>query len=221
MSMAFEQWNITQATNAGESAFVFYFSGENLSEQNGKVRQFANALVNNKPNWVIEIVPSFDSVMVCFNSLAIDQYSLFDFINRLSPSDVSETVGIHHCINVHYDRNNQYDLEQAATTLNMSPNDVVFAHTARHYTAYAVGFSPGFAYLGEINDAIQIPRLKTPRTKVPKGAVAIADSYTAVYPDESPGGWHLIGIIAEDQPSMLERDIKVGDTVAFVDYNCD
>ena len=112
-------------------------------------------------------------------------------------------------------------LADVAKSINRSINDVVSMHTASTYTAYAVGFLPGFTYLGDTHQSIQLPRLSKPRSKVPAGAVAIADSYTAVYPAESPGGWHLIGTLADNQSTMLELDIKAGDTVAFMDCDID
>jgi len=86
------------------------------------------------------------------------------------------------------------------------------------YRVYAIGFAPGFAYLGEVDARIAAPRLATPRKKVPKGAVAIADRQTAVYPAVSPGGWNLIGLCPVDmfnpnaKPTM---PVQVGDKVQF------
>lgn len=216
-----KRWGICDTKNAGESAVIFYFSGQTLSEQNHKVQYFSRALFSAKPEWIIEIVPAFDSIMVCFDCLRIDQYRLYEFIHSLPENKKNEVNGTHHCISVCYDRGNQFDLQNLSRALNCSINDIIRKHAKKLYTAYAVGFSPGFAYLGEIDNAIQVPRLKKPRIKVPKGAVAIADSYTAVYPEESPGGWHLIGLVSNEQPSMFERDIQVGDTVEFVDSSND
>ena len=83
---------------------------------------------------------------------------------------------------------------------------------------YAVGFAPGFAYLGEVDDRIATPRLSSPRLKVPKGAVAIADRQTAVYPSQSPGGWNIIGLCPVnifDAKSSIPMPISVGDSVKF------
>ena len=218
-SATFQNWHITHSVNCGESACMFYFDGENLQQQNSHGQRLTQALLSHKPDWITEIVPSFDSVMVCFNPLHKDHYQVFEFLSSLPVSAINDIQSVHHQINVIYDRFNQMDLATVARALECSVNDVIKYHSEKRYTAYAVGFSPGFAYLGQTNPLIHVPRIKKPRTKVPKGAVALADSYTAVYPDESPGGWNLIGMLAEHQPSMLERNIKVGDTVQFVDSN--
>jgi inhibitor of KinA len=71
--------------------------------------------------------------------------------------------------------------------------DVIRIHTERTYTIFMMGFTPGFPYMGKLDDVIVVPRLQTPRTLVPAGTVAIAGSQTGIYSIDSPGGWQLIG----------------------------
>ena len=110
------------------------------------------------------------------------------------------------------------DLEWLADDRSLGIDDVIALHSDATYFAYATGFAPGFCYLGSLPEALQTPRLDTPRATVPSGAVAIADAQTAVYPCESPGGWRLIGACPEPlfnlnntPPSLL----NVGATVRF------
>ena len=110
------------------------------------------------------------------------------------------------------------DLEWLADDRSLGVDDVIALHSDATYFAYATGFAPGFCYLGTLPEALQTPRLDTPRATVPSGAVAIADAQTAVYPCESPGGWRLIGACPEPlfnlnnaPPSLL----SVGTTVRF------
>jgi KipI family sensor histidine kinase inhibitor len=121
-----------------------------------------------------------------------------------------------HTIPVLYDG---VDLPVVAGQTGLAIDEVVARHTARTYTVYAVGFVPGFGYLGDLDPALVVPRRPTPRPRVPTGSVAIAGGHTAVYPLETPGGWHLIGRTsirmfdaAADPPARL----AVGDTVRFV-----
>jgi KipI family sensor histidine kinase inhibitor len=91
-------------------------------------------------------------------------------------------------------------------------------HTEQEYRVYAMGFAPGFAYLGELPEKLRLPRLDNPRTKIPAGSVAIAEAQTAVYPSESPGGWNIIGRTAEtlyDPQADSISPMKVGDRVQF------
>ena len=110
------------------------------------------------------------------------------------------------------------DLEWLADDRSLGVDEVIALHSDATYFAYATGFAPGFCYLGTLPEALQTPRLDTPRAAVPSGAVAIADAQTAVYPCESPGGWRLIGACPEPlfnlnntPPSLL----NVGATIRF------
>lgn len=85
------------------------------------------------------------------------------------------------------------DLEEVANRCGMSTADVVALHTGATYVVEFCGFSPGFAYLTGLSESLRLPRRSSPRPRVPAGSVAIAAGYSAVYPRESPGGWHLLG----------------------------
>ncbi|MFT6086392.1 MAG: inhibitor of KinA [Glaciecola sp.] len=118
------------------------------------------------------------------------------------------------------------DLSKVAKDKNISENVLINLHCANSYRVFATGFMPGFAYLGELPMELCQPRLSKPRLKVPKGAVAIADRQTAIYPDESPGGWHIIGYtplellfsttdVNTTKSRGLESLLKTGDSVEF------
>jgi KipI family sensor histidine kinase inhibitor len=85
------------------------------------------------------------------------------------------------------------DLESVALHLNLLVEDIIRIHSEKIYTVYMMGFTPGYPYMGKLDDALVMPRLETPRTRVPAGTVAIAGSQTGIYSIESPGGWNLIG----------------------------
>jgi inhibitor of KinA len=118
------------------------------------------------------------------------------------------------------------DLSKVAKDKNISEDRLITLHCANPYRVFATGFMPGFAYLGELPMELSQPRLSKPRLKVPKGAVAIADRQTAIYPDESPGGWHIIGYTPlkllfntananTTNSKGLESLLKTGDCVEF------
>ncbi|MBT5030789.1 MAG: 5-oxoprolinase subunit PxpB, partial [Proteobacteria bacterium] len=111
------------------------------------------------------------------------------------------------------------DIKAIAERVEITEVEVAELHQAQKYRVYAIGFAPGFAYLGEVDERIAAPRLATPRQKVPRGAVAIADRQTAVYPSESPGGWNLIGLcptLLFDPDAIPPMPVRVGDSVRFV-----
>jgi inhibitor of KinA len=111
------------------------------------------------------------------------------------------------------------DLDDVARLHDLRPEDVVELHAGAEYTAFFLGFAPGFAYLGPVPASIATPRLDVPRPRVPAGSVAIGGNQTAVYPTETPGGWRLIGR-TDLRPWDLTRDppalILPGDRVRFV-----
>ena len=123
---------------------------------------------------------------------------------------------------VYYAPESGEDLESLAASTGLSTDEVIAIHSEEEYRVYAIGFAPGFAYLGQVDERIAAPRLATPRQRVPRGAVAIADRQTAVYPAVSPGGWNLIGrcpvrmFDPEANPSM---PVAVGDRVRFEPVN--
>ncbi len=113
-----------------------------------------------------------------------------------------------HVVGVRYDGE---DLASCASALGLEVAAVVRIHASRVYEVKMIGFLPGFAYLGDLDPALVLPRRSTPRTRVPAGSVAIADAYTAVYPFASPGGWHLLGRAIDFVPFAMES----GDYVRF------
>lgn len=95
-----------------------------------------------------------------------------------------------HTIPVHYDGP---DLDHVARATGLSHDEIIRRHSAPEYLVYLLGFAPGFAYLGDLDPALVLPRRPSPRTRVPAGSVAIAGAQTAIYPLTTPGGWHLLG----------------------------
>jgi KipI family sensor histidine kinase inhibitor len=109
------------------------------------------------------------------------------------------------------------DLDDVARAAGLSVAQVCALHASATYTVETMGFSPGFAYLGGLPAALELPRRTTPRTRVPAGSLAIAGAQTAVYPFDSPGGWHLIGSVTSVR--MFGPDgplLELGDRVRFV-----
>lgn len=110
------------------------------------------------------------------------------------------------------------DLDEVAERTGLTREEVIRRHTAREYDVFLLGFAPGWAYLGELDPALHLPRRSTPRTRVPAGSVAIAGAQTGVYPIATPGGWHLLGTTTvalfdreRNPPSLL----RPGDRVRF------
>jgi KipI family sensor histidine kinase inhibitor len=122
-------------------------------------------------------------------------------------------------IPVRYGGDEGPDLSAVAERTGLTPAQVVELHSSVVYRAYMLGFAPGFAYLGELPAELEVPRLATPRQRVPAGSVAIAGRQTAVYPLRTPGGWNLIGrtdAVVWDVQRSPPALIGAGDYVRFV-----
>jgi KipI family sensor histidine kinase inhibitor len=179
-------------------------------------RAIALAAALKKRRDVRQAVAGHASVMVQFDPDQITHEALAAAIRRLaSKRPPMEEPGRLHRIPVVY---NGPDLEEVATRLGLSAQQVIELHARPIYRAFLVGFVPGWAYLGPLPDELALPRRPVPRTHVPAGSVAIAGHQTGVYPLASPGGWHLIGTTSvrlflpdSDPPSLF----RAGDRVKF------
>ena len=141
---------------------------------------------------VVDLVPAARTVLVvCDGSTPLA--SVRERLARVVPRAVDERdvpTGPAVEVPVTYDGE---DLEEVAALAGLSPDEVVARHAASAFVAAFGGFAPGFAYLVGLDPALHVPRLASPRTRVPAGSVAIADEWSAVYPRSSPGGWRLLG----------------------------
>ena len=145
---------------------------------------------------VRDVVPGYCSVGVHFDPLRTDLAGLEQAIEREGREDESPAepkLARVHDIPVTYGGVGGPDLISAAAMADCTPAELIERHAARTYRVYMLGFVPGFAYLGRVDQTIAVPRHRVPRERVPAGSVGIAGEQTGVYPIESPGGWQLIG----------------------------
>jgi len=170
--------------------------------------------------WLRGAVPGLSSVLVEFDPLAVEiaavERQLLTALGSL-PS-VAPTPGRHRTIPVAYGGDSGPDLEEVAKLSGRSADEVVRLHAASELRVLFDGFAPGFAYLGDLPDELRVPRLTTPRTRTPRGSVAIAGAMSGIYPADLPGGWRIIGRTPvelfdarRDPPAYLVP----GDTVRF------
>lgn len=206
---------------AGENSLILYFEQPTLLESNLLVTSLVQEIANRSPIWLVDMIPSYHSLLVIFDPYQTDYLAVKSELRQISIMGVNTQD---HCskiieLPVLYGYPQENDLNRIADLNQISTEQVINFHQRSDYRVYAIGFSPGFAFLGETVAEIATPRLSTPRTKVPKGAVAIADQQTAVYPSQSPGGWNIIGLCPSQlfdinaSPPML---LSVGDTVRFI-----
>ena len=206
---------------AGENALIVYM-GDTLSPcVADRVRFLDQQLRKRLADQLVDTVPSYASVLVIYRPDRIRMEALQEHIEefgRATSEPLAKEDGRLVTLPVWYGPEAGPDLMALAETNGLSPDEVVQRHHAREYRVYAIGFAPGFAYLGEVDEAIARPRLATPRQHVPTGSVGIADRQTAVYPAESPGGWNLIGrcpVRIFDPQAAAPMPMGVGDRIQF------
>jgi len=205
---------------AGENSLIIYFSEKMNAEVVTKVHQAQLLIKQEMSHCIIDLIPSYTSLLVVFNLVKVDHHQVANKLQMLLKNIQAnnETQGVIIELPVYYAIESGPDLTVIAKHANLPLEEIVSIHQQQEYHVYAIGFAPGFAYLGQIDERIAMPRLSTPRMKVPKGAVAIADRQTAVYPSTSPGGWNIIGncpvemFNANKKPNM---PVQVGDRVKF------
>jgi KipI family sensor histidine kinase inhibitor len=208
---------------AGENSLIVYFGDQPSAEIATQVAQTADSLKLSMQGLLIDLVPSYASLLVIYNSLVTDHYHVRRCIHTAAAAAQTDDgqnteTGKLVSLPVYYSTESGPDLQSLADRAGLSIEDVTRIHQQTEYRVYAIGFAPGFAYLGEVDERIAAPRLATPRQKVPRGAVAIADRQTAVYPAQSPGGWNLIGLCPQamfDPNAEPSMPVQVGDRVRF------
>jgi len=209
---------------AGEQAFILYFAEHTDAEVAAQIQAATQALVELVGTTLIDLVPSYASLLIVFDDNQLEFYQarklVLDRIRQAAMQAQAEQsdAGKQIILPVYYDSESGPDLDDLARDKGLTTAEIIKLHHQQEYRVYAIGFAPGFAYLGELDERLAAPRLATPRKAVPKGAVAIADRQTAVYPSVSPGGWNLIGMCpvpmfdATKTPSM---PMTTGDRIKF------
>ena len=172
---------------------------------------------------ILNLHPAYQSLAIDFDPLRVDPKDLLKAVKeiamRIAKSEARGSAGRTIEIPVHYGEDDGPDLEVVADLLRLTPKEVIELHSAREYEVAFLGFAPGFPYLVGLDPKLHCPRKETPRLKVARGSVGLAGAQTGIYPEESPGGWQIIGrtdlelfCANRENPSLL----KQGDRVRFI-----
>jgi KipI family sensor histidine kinase inhibitor len=231
----------------GEAALLLRFSDRIDPGSNRRVHALAACLRAHRPEWLRDIVPAYASLalhldLAAFDRAALDHVAMDQVamdqagpdrdtdplafaeawvLQAMENTDAVEAPASTRTIDipVRYGGADGPDLAALAQHAGLTIAQTVARHCAIEYTVAMLGFAPGFPYLLGLDPALRMPRLATPRTRVPAGSVAIGGAQTGIYPREGPGGWRIIGHTAlplfdalRDPPSLL----MPGDRVRFV-----
>lgn len=212
------QSSLLRAQPLGDSAVAIVFGTERSPSLLRRIHSAARAVESTKIPHVQDVVPAYLALTVFYDSLRTFygdiSVALLAACDRASEFAKAPTPRAHR-IPVRYDGQ---DLDFISSSTGLSVDEVIGRHSGRRYTVDLLGFVPGFGYLGELDPALQLPRREQPRPRVAAGSVAIAGAQTAVYPLDTPGGWHIIGSTStvmfdpdRNPPALLAP----GDTVQF------
>ena len=205
----------------GDRSLIVYFGEEIDRAANHRVRRLFYYHHDHPMEGVIEAIPGYSSLLFLFDSVQTTSGVLRQEI--LDMARASEKVRIPDPgtveIPVVYGGEHGPDLEWVARYHSVNVREIIRLHTRPVYHVYMIGFTPGFAYMGELLPALVTPRKETPRTVVPRGSVGLAQEQTGIYPSESPGGWQIIGktpLNLFDPGKMPPTLLQMGDQVRFV-----
>lgn len=201
--------------NIGDQGILVYFPDEVAAFR------FTVAMRNAAFDWLIDVVPAYSSVGVFYDTTRIRHNDVRKHLESLDSSrPACSTTSKLHVIPCCYEL--QLDLPRVAEHTGLKPDEVIRLHSDREYTVYAIGFAPGFPYLGYLPPELcGVPRLASPRLRVEPGSVGLTGKQTGIYPEVRPGGWNLIGrtpltlVDVEDGYFPL----RVGDRVRFQRIN--
>jgi KipI family sensor histidine kinase inhibitor len=206
---------------AGDKALAVELGDSITPEINRKVRDLLVAIESQGIPGLVDLVPSYRSLLVYYDPLRLSLPELEDRLTALEQNLDQAALKAPRVVEIPtlYGGEHGPDIGQVAKHNGLTPEEVIRIHSGAEYLVYMMGFTPGFPYMGGMSERIATPRLQTPRTAIPAGSVGIAEQQTGVYPIESPGGWQLIG----RTPVRLfdpQRDppvvVAVGDYIRFI-----
>lgn len=205
---------------ASDQSLLIYFGQRMTPDAHQSVRKLLRLLKQKPVSGVRNLNPAYSSILVTFDALRLNHADLEEilrgYVQRLDALRIPK--GRELKIPTCYGGEFGPDLNEVASLHALTPAQAIELHASVTYTVYFLGFVPGFAYLGELPEALATPRLNTPRRSTSPGSVGIAGNQTGVYPFATPGGWRLIGRtpIAMFRPDRKAMSfLSIGDRVRF------
>ena len=178
-------------------------------------QQLRRAILKQSLRGIRELVPAYNSLLLEFDPLEFDVTNFIRLLPKFIHAKQTSITAREYDIAVTYDGE---DLREIARITGLDIDEVIDRHRSAIYTVAFLGFAPGFPYLTGLDPKLQVPRMKSPRTKVSTGAVAIADEFSSIYPQSTPGGWRILGhtdIVLFDPEHAPPALLAPGDKVRF------
>lgn len=205
----------------GETALTMEFGNTISKEINRRIRRTLKMIEASELGKRVECIPTYRSITIFYDPIDLPYSLLLEKLQQFENMAVEEEEDEHRLIEIPtlYGKDYGPDLFYVAQHGGMDEEEVIAIHSGRDYLVYMLGFSPGFLYLGGMDERIFTPRLSTPRSAIPAGSVGIAGMQTGIYPSESPGGWQLIGrtpLKLYDETREPPVFVEAGDYIRYV-----
>lgn len=208
---------------AGDSALIVSFGEEIEEDINRNILALCKIIEKERIKGIIELVPSYRDFCIFYNPLAISIKQIREKIDKILKEGLlgNNENRLKNIIEVPVAYGNEFgpDLEYVAKKANLTKEEVIKLHSSREYRVYMIGFSPGFPYLGGLDEKLHIPRRVVPTPEVPKSSVGIGGKQTAILTITSPSGWWYIGKTPLDFFKINNSNIsvlaKAGDYIKF------
>jgi inhibitor of KinA len=196
----------------GDQAILAYLANER------EALAFAGAVRRANSPWVVDVVPAYTSVAVYYALDRIDVRGVVAELERILEATSAEVnpEGQFHHIPCCYELG--LDLERIAGHIGLAVEEVIRLHASTTYIVYAIGFCPGFPYLGYLPaELCGVPRLASPRLRVEAGSVGLTGRQTGIYPEARPGGWNIVGRTPLELVNLKDNyfPLRAGDRVQF------
>lgn len=205
---------------SGDSAFIIRFGTVISIEINHKIRALTILLSKDCPEGILEFIPSYTDLLVVYDPLIIHYQKVLDFlkesVSKLETIEIPEARVVE--IPVCYGNEFGVDFEVVKSETMLSEEEIIKRHSSPNYLVYMLGFTPGFCYLGGMDERIATPRKEIPSQLIKAGSVGIAATQTGIYPIDSPGGWQVIGRTPFKMFDAYRKDkflIQAGDYIKF------
>lgn len=196
----------------GDQGALAYFADEEAA------LSFAAAVRQSNPAWLVDVVPAYGSVAVFFDLGQINFSRVADLLRQCSENARSQSQPAPTCHRIPCCYDLQLDLQRVAQVTGLTSDEVIRLHTETEYRVYAIGFCPGFPYLGYLPEKLcGVPRLDSPRTRVEAGSIGMTGRQTGIYTEVRPGGWNIIGRTPLELVNVADGyfPLRAGDRVRF------
>ena len=210
---------IKNISNLGDAALYCDFGREVNQEINSEVIKYFKSIKEKKIEGITNLTPSYNKLIISFDLKLTNFNNLKKIIENLELNKIEKTESNKITIPICCDKEFALDIKRLEKKFNISKTKIYEKFFSKEYFCYMTGFIAGLPFLGDLDQSLKSKRLETPRVKIPKGSVGLAEQFCNIYTFESPGGWNIIGntpVNIFDKTNELKPNlINPGDSVIF------